>query len=183
MTTALHQRKTIRDAVVAALVAADTAAGARCYPTRVVPWKRLTLPAISVYGLSESSDDKQSAPRELTRTMQLAVEAAVKGANIDDALDALALEIERAMHADPSFGDVCSDCVLTGTELEAAVDGDEPVGFLRLTYRTTYFTDAPAAADVTVDDLSTVDAKTSLGGLQAVADQSEDKIEDLEVVA
>lgn len=181
MADPVHQRRAIRDAVVAALATADTAAETRVFPTRMVPWQRIGLPAIAVYTTSETSDDQQSAPRELKRTLQLRVDAVLEQSDdVDDAIDALALEIERAMHADPSFGDKCSDSTLVSTEIEIGEAGNRPVGALGLVYRATYYTDAPAAADVTLDDLSTVDVKTSIGGLQAAADRTEDKLEDLE---
>jgi hypothetical protein len=52
-----------------AAVAANTAAGARVQGTRVDPWKKTQLPAISVYTLGEEVDETlEDAPRELTRT-------------------------------------------------------------------------------------------------------------------
>jgi hypothetical protein len=178
MADPIHQRKAIRDAVVTALVAAATSAGSRVFPTRVVPWRKTELPAVSVYALDEKSDDQQTAPRWLKRTMTLSVEAVVRqGANVDDALDALALELEAAMHADPTFGDVCGDSTLTGTELEVLEQGDQLFGLLRLTYSVTYDTDAPYARDVATDDLETIEAQTSIGGAQAAADRAEDHID------
>lgn len=174
MTVAVHQRKTIRDGIAAALVAAGTSAGDRVYPTRVVPWKRLELPAVSVYVLSESSDDGQTAPREYKRKAQISVEAAVKpGGSVDDALDQLALEIEEAMSSDVTFGGKCVDCTLTTTELEVMEKGDELVGFLQQVYAVTYYTDIPTAV---LDDLETIAAETSLGGLQATADRMKDTV-------
>ena len=64
MADPIHQRKAIRDAVVTALVAAATSAGSRVFPTRVVPWRKTELPAVSVYALDEKSDDQQTALRE-----------------------------------------------------------------------------------------------------------------------
>jgi hypothetical protein len=178
----LHQRRQIRDAVVAALKAADTAAGERVFPARSNPFKRVDLPAVAVLTSSETSDDGQTAPRELKRVMRLEVQAAVEDtANVQDVLDALALQLERAMHADPTFGGVCADSTLTESSL--LVDGQtgqREVGALGLAYRVTYYTDSPAATDVTLVDLKTVDAKTSLGGTQAAADQMEDRVDGLD---
>ena len=179
--TTVHEAQAIREAVVAALVAANTSAGARVYSSRKPPFKRADIPAIAVYTLSETSDDRQSAPREYKRKAKLAVEGAVQvGENVDDALDALRLEVETVMDPDPTFGDVCSDSRLTGTELELAEQGDQMVGLLRMTYEVTYYTDARLPPSGDMDDLKTVDAKTSLGGVQDEDDQAEDTVEGLD---
>ena len=51
MADPVHQRQLIRHAVVAALKAAATSAGDRVFAARMVPFRRLELPAIAVYGL------------------------------------------------------------------------------------------------------------------------------------
>jgi hypothetical protein len=178
-----HQRQVIREAAQAALVAANTAAGTRVTETRLGPQRATELPAISVYTLSEEVDpaSAQSAPRELKRELQLAVEGWVRATgNVDDALDALALEIERAMHADPTLGGACSDSVLASTEVGIKMDGDRPMGAVHIVYVVRFYTYVPEADDVTLDDLSTVDVKTSLANAVNEANQAEDLIENLE---
>jgi hypothetical protein len=158
-----HQRKSIRDEIAAALVG-KTDAGDRVYANRVLPHRKLRLPAISIYTLSESATDNLSAPREYQRKMVLAVEAAVSSLDdVDDTVDVLAEQIEIAMDAEPTFGGVCSDCKMTGTEVEVLMDGDRPVGALRISYEVTYYTYAPDAANVTLDDLETVVIDTQVG--------------------
>ncbi len=187
MATPTHQRQIIRGAVQAILLA-KTAAGAQVFKTRMVPYRKLELPAIAIYALQEPVDpeSKNAAPRELTRNLQLVVEAAVKAdEGVDDALDAIALEIERAMHADPTLGGAASDALLSNTELTVVEESqgrmlEQPLGIATLTYAVRYYTYAPDAADVTLDDLRTVDAKTSLGGAVAAGDQAEDKLQDLD---
>jgi hypothetical protein len=203
-----HQRKNIRDAV-RALLLGKTSAGTRVFKTRLVPFRRLTLPAIAVYARSEPVDpeSKNTAPRELRRELKLVLEAmvaegstvageVVKGTDgtpngdgspdLDDALDQLALEIERAMDADPTLGiDAVDTSILADSQLDVIteVEGraiDPPVGLLTLTYAVTYFTSAPDAADVVLDDLATVDTKTNVGGAQDPANQAEDKNENLD---
>jgi len=174
-----HQRQVIREAVKAALVG-KTAAGPRVYETRTTPWLRVQLPAISVYTLEETVDpeSRKTAPRELTRTIKLAVQAVVEqGINMDDALDAISLEIERAMHADPSFGDTCSDSVLAATEQLYEDGGNRPIGAAILTYSVIYFTDAPAAADLApLDDFATAGITTDLSGTTDPDDQAQDVV-------
>lgn len=166
-----HRRQLIREAIKAALLG-ETDAGDRVYETRKAPVKRLDLPAIAVYTLSESvsQDSRATSPRELKREMNVAIEAVVKeGENADDAMDDLALQIERVMHADPTFGGVCGDSMLVETSMDLSELGDQPVGIVILTYAVTYYTGAPEADDVELDDLSTVTVDYA-GGANDIVD-------------
>ena len=179
----LHQRKIIRDAVVAALTY-RTAAADRVHPMRFVTYRGLELPVLGVYATEESvaAESRQSAPRYLERTLQVTIEAVVQYEidKVEDTLDALAREVERSMHADPTFGGVCGDSVLSRTELEVMIEGERIVGVARFTYSTSYETPAIYDEDVTLVDLKTVDVKTSLGGTVAAGNQAEDKLEGLD---
>ena len=184
---ALHQRKRIRDATKAALVN-QTIAGERVATTRKIPWRAKDLPAIGVYSLVEpvDADSAHTAPRELTRRLQLAIEAAIRADSdtIDDDLDAIALEIERAIAADDTLGGTAGDAVLANTEFEFGEQGDQEIGVVRLTFAVTYFTHAPDADDVALVDLKTVDTKfTDLDGGADIhaANQAEDKLQNLDV--
>lgn len=170
-----HQRQLIRQATKTALVNAATAAGSRVYETRILPFRRTTLPALAVYTLVESVDEAdKGAPRELVRNLQLAIEGSVEaGENVDDELDSLALQVETAMHADDSLGGTAEDAVLESTEVTVVEDGSKPVGVVRLVYAVTYRTYAPASV-AAPDDFNTVDARFSLAGEQAPADQAHD---------
>lgn len=170
-----HQRKIIRDAVAAALVAGSTAAGSRVFKTRVDPFRSVELPALAVYATTEQVDSasKETAPRILDRSVNVEIVAAVEpGDSVDDAVDAIAKDIERVMDADPTFGNVCRDSLLSSTEIDVMAKGDRNIGMLGLTYSVRYFTDAPDADDQTLDNLNTVDTNVSLGGAQATADQA-----------
>jgi len=178
-----HQRQLIREAAKTTLVG-KTAAGPRVYETRIVPWRKLELPALAIYTLDESVDPASSttAPRELERTVDLAIEGAVRqGENIDDSIDELALEIERAMHADPYLGGTASDSILSSTEIEVVEESDRLVGVVRLVYSTRYYTLAPDPADVELDDFKTADIRTSLGGVVEAENQAHDVVELKEV--
>jgi hypothetical protein len=169
-----HPRQLIREAVCAQLVAADTAAESRVFETRIIPIRQPELPAIAVYTLEESVEESGSAPRELKRVLQLMVEGAATGADIDDTLDDLALEIERAMHSDETFGGTASDALMASTDVEILEQGQKLIGVVRIVYQVTYYTHAPEAADVPLDNFNTFDVHTSLSGDQAVADQAHD---------
>ena len=160
-----HQRTLIRGAVVAQLLGA-TAAGARVYPTRILPLRRPELPVISVYTLEEAvtAASLATAPRELSRELPVMIEGWVApGDNVDDAMDALALEIETAMHADPYLADTAAESILDSTVMEVVEDGDRMMGLVVLTYAVTYRTSAPeATADM--DDFLRMRSTQDLGG-------------------
>lgn len=152
----MHQRRVIREAVVTILTAAATSAGARVSKTRVDPHKKTELPALSVYTLSETTDpdSENTAPRELLRTLKLEIAGWVGHTTalpVDDALDALAEQIEAAMDADPYLGGAAGDSILEATEITIKEDdrGDPLVGIITLTYSITYrtFVDTTVAAD------------------------------------
>lgn len=147
-----HQRELIRYAAIAALTGA-TAAGARVYNTRVDPHRKGALPALSVYTLGEESADTGSAPRELARATRMEVAGWVAGVDsgeVADAMDALAVEIEAAMDADPYLGGAASDSVLEGTTIEIREDDGRSsplIGIITLTYSVSYYT-SPTAREL-----------------------------------
>lgn len=146
-----HQRQLIRQAAVAALLD-NTSAQSRVSATRVTPFKKGSPPVLAVYTLTEEVDVEESlsrAPRELQRTLNLVVEGWVSpepGNPVDDAVDALALEVEAAMDADPYLSSTAADSCLESTEVEVLQDGERLVGHVTLTYAVQYQTKIPAEA-------------------------------------
>jgi hypothetical protein len=142
----MHERQAIRDAIVARLIAANTSAANRVKKTQLAPQPEALLPAITISSQDEETDpaSRTSSPRELKRrhTVEIVGWAAVEpNGAIDDALDALALEIETAMDGDVWLANTAFDSVLTTTELGLSLDGRRPMGAVRLTYEVTYHTD------------------------------------------
>ena len=138
----MHPRKAIRDAVVKLLVDAGTDAGADVFPTREVPWRSVELPGIAVYALEEASQ-RPHPQGNLDRQLTLAVHAVVQlSEGVDDALDALSLQIEKAMAADQSLGGTALFSYLSATEIEVDESASQPVGGIRLAYAVRYHTSA-----------------------------------------
>jgi hypothetical protein len=142
-----HQRKLIRQAIVARLLAANTAAGDRVTSTRIDPHKKTRLPAISVYCLREPVVDPgmDSSIRELTRDAKFEIVAWVRHSDslpAADAIDDIAEQIENAMSSDETMGGAASDSSLESTEIEIADEGgpDPLVGIVALTYSVIYRT-------------------------------------------
>lgn len=167
-----HERKAIRDAVVAAL-SGETVAETRVISTREAPFRNGSLPSISVYVVNETVDEATRAPRELKRTAVIAVDGWLSsGADdvLDDALDAFALEIETAMDADRFLNVTASDSILLSTEMLARTEGNKPIGVVHMEYAVTYYTNERLAA--ATDKFNTADVRISLEGEQAEDDQT-----------
>lgn len=175
-----HQRQLIRQAISQALIGAGTGAADRVYPSRKLPLRRPELPAIGVYILEEEVDDdsETTAPRELTRRAVVTIEAnvlATDAVNVDDAMDAIALEIEAAMAADPSLGGQASDSILAATGIDLIDEGDRMTGLVILSYRVTYYTFAPEPpTDEELDDFETVQATHNPGNDAAAGEEAVD---------
>ena len=124
--------------------APDFATGAeqRVFKTRLAPVRASELPAISVYCDNETITDNGTSPRELTRTMTVAIDGWARATeNVDDALDDLALEIETAMDSSPELLDTAFTAALTSTEVGIKLDGDRPMGCVHLEYTVVYHSD------------------------------------------
>lgn len=142
-----HPRQAIREAMIARLRSMIEPIGVvQSWNTnRFRPlWQDEELPAISVYTLTENAQEFSKAPRELKRELEVAVEIIAQGnARNDDTLDSIALLVEDAVHSDETFGGVCSDCLLTGSELIQQTEGEQITGAIVLRFAVTYYSEAP----------------------------------------
>lgn len=154
-----HQRKLIRHKVTEILKAAQTDCGEKWHPSRARGLWPNELPAGMVYTLDEEvTGAKETAPRELKRSVSLSIEFARKGeseqgapelfggATLDDQMDDLAEQIEQALFADDTLGGLAADCYLTRTMFGIEIDGEEVSMTGRMTFTVEYYTYAPAFA-------------------------------------
>jgi hypothetical protein len=178
-----HPRQEIRSAVRAALLG-TTASGERVYTNRKLPHQFRELPAINIYTLEETVVDggMNMAPRELTREMALVIEGwvAVSDEQPDDAMDALAGEIETAMHADFYFGGTAADSILDSTTLEVLDDGDRLMGMVALIYTIKYRTVVPVPPE-SLEDFERAGVTYNLGNQVQLDDAAQDLVEVTEV--
>jgi hypothetical protein len=150
-----HPRKLIRQAIVAAIVAANTAAGSRVKAS-VSPWRAADLPAISVFTPRETVDEEittAEAPREYSVRMDLVIECSVRvedPAEAQDVADDLAWEVRKVVTADRYLGDpkagtnLAAETAYRSTEIHLREDGDQPIVVAELTYEVIYrFEDVP----------------------------------------
>lgn len=173
-----HQRKSIRDAIVALLTDATTA-GASVYSSRVRAIDETDLPMILVYANTETASIYQEAPRELERVLSVDVKIVAKADDdLDDALDAIADEVENVLMQDDSLGGLCDQMLLKNTELTLTPEGDTLLGSCVLTYEVNYYTYSVAdqTEDNHVNDLETVDAVWARPELPTGQEDAEDTL-------
>lgn len=139
MPTPLHERKLIRDQIMAQLLNRTSAAD-RVVPSRSAPF-RGTLPSIGVYVDNDQTDEDSAdtAPRKLKRTIQVAIDCWVEATdNLEDVFDAIALEVETAMDADDFLGDTAMWSWPASTECGVTTNGNREIGCAHMVYTVVY---------------------------------------------
>jgi len=136
-----HVRQQIRDDIVTALTGLTTT-GSNVFRSRIFPLEETNLPALCIYTKSETSEyDTIGLPRSVNRILDVAVEAYVKGvSNYDNTLDTIAVEVEEAIAADITLGNLAKDAQITAFEADFAGDGEQPVAVGRFTVTVQYRT-------------------------------------------
>lgn len=175
-----HQRKVIREAVKTMLDGNVTYGGnpVTVYQSRVVPYFNVELPALAIYFLNETADDRESAPREYKRYMELVVQivvAEIKDVITDDIIDDIAYQIEQIFFKDSWLLDTCCDSLYKSTNITFKENGDRIFTAAALVFEIEYDTYAPDTQPL--DDLLTENTRTDTQGQteqDAAADQTID---------
>lgn len=143
-----HVRQQIRDRV-ATLVTGLPVTGANVYKMRRYALDDAKLPAICVYSNDESSTLITVGTRTLRRVINIVVDIVIKGAStvVSDTLDGICVSAEEAIAADFTLNGLAKSCILSGTEININVEGENSVASARLVYVVEYVT--------TIDDVET----------------------------
>jgi hypothetical protein len=171
----IKTRKTIRKKIIALLKDA-TAAEDRVYPNASIPPWEKNLPVILVFNRNEDADLYATAPRELKRMVQFAVEIHAAGPDesellppevdsLSDILDDIAEQVEDVFNADDTLGGLADDSILSSTIFDYEGAGNQPIGAARLVYTVTYYRAAPDSIDKqgVTNDFKTANAKWKIG--------------------
>lgn len=142
-----HPRQAIRDAAVAALIAAGTAAGSNVFSSRTEALGN-RVPALVVRTTGDAKHDAGGGEGDGTidlgtnaieRAVTLVIEAtATASSDADDALDALAREVELAMQADITLGGAALFLYYEDTEIEDTEGIDPPSHTAAIRYTVVY---------------------------------------------
>lgn len=160
-----HPRKLIRDQVVLALNG-HTDAGLNVWASRVLPvWNgrnglEAVMPSILIYTPSDRAEVFNESPREYRRSLQIAVQLHVLGADVDDPLDAMAEQVEALLLEDETLGGTVSDLRLVDSEFVFSDEGEREMGAARLMFEATYYDEIDLRAE---DTLAQIRAGWDLG--------------------
>jgi len=134
-----HLRQQIREKIGTILTGLTTT-GSNVFQSRVYPQEESKLPCLLIYTLSDSVDVSSFGNgRILERELTVMIEALAMGTtNLDDTLDTIAKEIEVAMSADLSLGNLVIDSKLLDTKIQYDRESSQKVGFMTMTYIALY---------------------------------------------
>jgi len=112
---------------------------------RTAPLPSASLPYILVHGRREQAASVTSRGDDVRLQRRLSVLIDINHADIEDddgEADRLCLLVEKAMQADPSFGNLLHDFEGPDTTLDARAEGETRIGRARLEYQLEYHTTA-----------------------------------------
>ena len=141
-----HARQQIRQSAATAVTGLTTT-GARVYQSRLHTLRDSNLPCLLV-----NSDDEEIETdlNLLTRRLELKIRAVAKAtADLDDALDTMAAEVEAALAPGITAGGKKLFPMLTGIQVDMVDEIEKPAGVITLSYSVPYFT-APGAPTVLI---------------------------------
>lgn len=135
-----HVRQQIREYFGTTLTGLTTT-GSNVYESRVYTLQNNTLPSLVIYTKSEISEPIViGTDRVMSRELSVIVEAYCKAtSNFDDTIDTISKEVEEAIMADRTLGGLAKDTYVESTEIEYTGEGEQPVGYVTLTFLTNYY--------------------------------------------
>jgi len=135
-----HVRQQIREYFGTTLTGLTTT-GNNVYESRVYTLQENTLPSLVIYTKSEISEPIViGTDRTMSRELSVVVEAYCKAtSNFDDTIDTISKEVEEAIAADRTLGGLAKDTYIESTEIEYTGEGEQPVGYVSLTFLTNYY--------------------------------------------
>ena len=135
-----HVRQQIREYFGTTLTGLTTT-GSNVYESRVYTLQEDALPSLVIYTKSEISEPIViGTDRVMSRELSVIVEAYCKAtSNFDDTIDTISKEVEEAIMADRTLGGLAKDTYVESTEIEYTGEGEQPVGYVTLTFLTNYY--------------------------------------------
>lgn len=141
-----HARQQIREAV-AAKVSGLTTTGSRVYQSRLHALRDSNLPCLLV---NTDDEDIETELSLFNRRLDLKIRAVAKAtADLDDALDTIAAEVEAVLGSGITAGGKRLFPSLTSIQVDMVDELEKPAGVITLTYSVPYFT-APGAPTVLI---------------------------------
>jgi hypothetical protein len=137
----MHPRKALRAAAVEIIRSAGTDAAHRVYNSRDFTLNTNSTPAIVVYTLGERIDSDQQHEGGLRRrVMDMRVECYHTGDDGADAVDEMAWQVETALRAAPTLGNLALTTRLINTDMAFAAQGEFALHAAVMHWEVTYYT-------------------------------------------
>ena len=148
---AYSDRKALRQAAAKALKG-HTDAEDRVYPSRVTTVLGRGdrhLPMLLVYTQDESAAEWNAAPRMYRRDLQLVVEVLEEAdSGVDDQLDDIAAQVERAIEMDDTLGGLADHTLLQSSTQGLDDSTHRTLGVHRMIYEVSYIQHALSEEDL-----------------------------------
>lgn len=142
-----HVRQQIREAMAAELTGLATT-GSRVFQSRVYPLSDNELPCLLISNGNNGGVEYASVgyPRLVKRTTVVEVKAVAKlTVNLDDLLDTMCNEVEKAVFANLTLGGLAKDIRLSAEPTTEMVgDGEKPVGVCTIQIEVDYYVNETA---------------------------------------
>lgn len=183
-----HPRTLIRRAAIAKCLN-KTPALAGVHDFRVESYSLDEVPALNIWTGDDDvdRDSIETSPRELKCTVELGFTCGLKqtdnfvalhDGSLAAALDSFALIVEDLISADDTLNGTASEVVLQRTpKLTISEQGDQLLGTIDLSFRATYFRNAPTELPVDIFDFA--DIRYSLANAVHPDNQGHDELPDL----
>lgn len=132
-----HVRQQLREAITAML---ETIPGleTKIFPARVHPFTKDDLPGIVVKTedeIVEKGTERHQQPGIQKRFIETGIYVFTRAqVNIEDAIDELAMKVEKKIFEDPSIGKLASETVLRSISPATGGEPDAPTGAHRMSF-------------------------------------------------
>jgi len=170
----IHPRTLLRRAVKQILLAAGTPAGDRVRTCWAVQTKISDMPLLLVYDDDERNQGEQGDDYPIL-AITLEIEGQVEGSDpeaVEDAMDALALAVQRALAANPTLNGTASRVRYKGAGKTRSTKGSRIAGGITLSYEAQYTMPDPDPGSL--DDLLHVHADYDLQPADGRVDAADD---------
>lgn len=135
-----HLRKQIRDAVATQLTGMSLT-GSNVFKNRTQPVTDTNLPCLII---ATEADEAESAslsyPRLTIRRLTLSIRALAKATSaVDDALDAICLNVEKALAGNMTLGGLAKDLQISATNIALNSESETNYGEATMLWQATYY--------------------------------------------
>lgn len=135
----IHVRRQLREAA-STLVAGLSTTGANVFQSRMRPPLEGQLPCLLVSTNDEVVDSATIDGKQMRELSLVVMGMAKATVDVDDTLDAIALEVETAIATDADLGGLAASVDLRAIKVDFDHSTEKPVGLIQIDYRITYFT-------------------------------------------